>query len=103
MDITTGIWDIAYQNSGQGEVFTTGSMWAYDGADRVYVQKDGTGRIYYFDMVKREMVNAGTIPYGMSTAITGNRMDIIKTVDGLKYLYIARHNGTEMWRCLLFW
>jgi len=103
MDITTGIWDIAYQNSGQGEVFTAGSMWAYDGADRVYVQKDQTGRIYYFDMVKREMVNASTIPYGMSTAITGNRMDIIKTVDGLKYLYVARHNGTEMWRCLLFW
>jgi hypothetical protein len=102
-DITASKWDNFYQNSGQGEAFTTGSMWAYDGADRVYVQKDQTGRIYYFDVVKREMVNASTIPYGMSTAITGNRMDIIKTVDGLKYLYVARHNGTEMWRCLLFW
>ena len=102
-DITVGKWDNFYQNSGQGELFTTGSMWAYDGEDRVYVQKDGTGRIYYFDVVKREMVNASTIPYGMSTVYNGNRMEIIKTEDGLKYLYIARHNGTEMWRCLLFW
>jgi len=102
-DITTGRWDSYYQNSGQGETFTTGSMWAYDGADRVYVQKDQTGRIFYFDIVKREMVNSGTVPYGMSTAFVGNRMEIIKTEDGLKYLYVARHNGTEMWRTLIFW
>jgi hypothetical protein len=103
IDLTTGICDYWYQNSGQGETFTTGSMWAYDGADRVYVQKDATGRIFYFDMVKREMVNSGTVPYGMSTAFVGNRMEIIKTEDGLKYLYVARHNATEMWRTLVFW
>ena len=102
-DITTGIYEYFYPNSGQGETFTTGSMWAYDGADRVYVQKDQTGRIFYFDVVKREFVNSGTVPYGMSTAFTGNRMEIIKTEDGLKYLYVARHTGTEMWRTLIFW
>ena len=102
-DITTGIYEYFYPNSGQGETFTTGSMWAYDGADRVYVQKDATGRIFYFDIVKRELVNSGTVPYGMSTPILGNRMEIIKTEDGLKYLYVARHNGTEMWRTLIFW
>ena len=102
-DITTGRWDSFYQNSGQGEQFNVGSMWAYDGADRVYVQQNQTGRIFYFDVVKREFVNSGTVPYGMSTAIVGNRMEIIKTEDGLKYLYVARHSGTEMWRTLLFW
>jgi hypothetical protein len=102
-DITTGIYEYFYPNSGQGETFTTGTMWAYDGGDRVYVQKDQTGRIFYFDVVKREFVNSGTVPYGMSTAVTGNRMDIIKTEDGLKYLYVARHAGTEMWRTLIFW
>jgi hypothetical protein len=103
IDLTTGICDYWYQNSGQGEQFNVGSMWAYDGGDRVYVQQNQTGRIYYFDMVKREMVNSGTVPYGMSTAFVGNRMEIIKTEDGLKYLYVARHNGTEMWRTLIFW
>jgi hypothetical protein len=102
-DITTGIYEYFYPNSGQGETFTSGTMWAYDGGDRIYVQKDQTSRIFYFDVVKREFVNSGTVPYGMSTAILGNRMEIIKTEDGLKYLYVPRHNGTEMWRTLIFW
>ena len=102
-NITTGKYDFNMGISGQGEVFTTGSMWAYDGGNRIYAQKDATGRIFYFDMVKREMVNSGTIPFGMSTAFVGNRMEIIKTEDGLKYLYVARHNATEMWRTLVFW
>jgi hypothetical protein len=102
-DITTGKYDFAVSISGQGETFTTGSMWAYDGADRMYVQQNATGRILYFDMFKREMVNSGTIPYGMGSALSGNRMEIIKTEDDLKYLYIARANGTELFRTLLFW
>ena len=102
-NITTGKYDFAIGISGQFETFSTGSMWAYDGEDRIYVQKDQTGRLYYFDMVKKEISNSGTIPYGMSTAYVGNRMALIKTEDGLKYLYVARHNGTEMWRTLLFW
>ena len=102
-NITTGKYDFNMGISGQGEVFTTGSMWAYDGGNRIYAQKDSTGRIFYFDMVKREMVNSGTVPFGMSTAFVGNRMEIIKTEDGLKYLYVARHNATEMWRTLIFW
>jgi hypothetical protein len=102
-DITTGKYDFAISISGQTESFSTGSMWAYDGGDRIYVQKDQTGRIFYFDMAKREIVNSGTVPYGMSTAIAGNRMEIIKTEDGLKYLYVARHTGIEMWRTLIFW
>ena len=31
------------------------------------------------------------------------RMEIVTTVDGLKYLYMMRHTGTEMWRTMLFW
>jgi hypothetical protein len=34
---------------------------------------------------------------------SGNRMEIIQTEDGLRYLYLMRHSGTEMWRTLLFW
>jgi hypothetical protein len=38
----------------------------------------------------------------MGAAIIGNRMEIIKTDDGLQYLYIMRHSAQEMWRTLLF-
>ena len=77
-------------------------MFAYDGVDRIYFTKDGTGRIMYYDIVKNIVMPAGTIPYGMGTAVIGNRMEIFTTVDGLKYLYIPRHSSTELWRTLLF-
>jgi hypothetical protein len=49
LDLTTG--KIAYGNffSPQQETFTTGTQYAYDGADTLYVQKDATGRIFEFD------------------------------------------------------
>jgi hypothetical protein len=85
------------------ETLTTGSMYAYDGVDRIYFTKDATGRVMYYDVVKNTVTNSSTVPFGMSTAIIGNRMDISKTTDGLKYLYMARHSGQEWWRTLLYW
>ncbi len=87
----------------QFETLTTGSMYVYDGLDRIYFTKDATGRVMYYDLVKNVVVPSSTVPYGMSTAISGNRMEIIQTADGLKYLYVMRHTGQEMWRTLLFW
>lgn len=101
-NITTEHWELlAYFP--QTETLTTGSMYCYDGTDRIYFTKEATGRIMYYDLVKNIIVSSSTIPYGMSTAISGNRMEIIQTADGLKYLYIMRHTGQEMWRTLLFW
>jgi hypothetical protein len=100
--INTDSWESPMTIVPQQETLTTGSMYCYDGQDRIYFTKDSTGRIYYLDLVTN-MVNAyGTIPYGMGTAIIGNRMEIIKTDDGLQYLYIMRHSAQEMWRTLLF-
>lgn len=101
-NITTEHWELLSYFP-QFETLTTGSMYVYDGADRIYFTKDATGRIMYYDLVKNIVVPASTVPYGMSTAVSGNRMEIIQTTDGLKYLYIMRHSGQEMWRCLLFW
>lgn len=102
-DIVSDTWQYGNFIPPQFETFTTGSMYAYDGVDRIYINHNVTNRIYYFDMTKREMINSGTIPYGHSTAIIGNRMEIINGPDGLKFLYVMRHAGSEMWRCLLFW
>ena len=84
------------------EALSTGSMYAYDGADRIYFHSNATGRIMYYDVTKNTITNSGVIPYAMGTAIVGNRMEIFTTADGLKYLYIMRHGSTEMWRTLLF-
>jgi len=71
--------------------------------DRIYFTKDATGRVMYYDIVKNTVTNSSTVPFGMSTAIIGNRMEITKTTDGLLYLYVARHSGQEWWRTLLYW
>jgi hypothetical protein len=87
----------------QFETLTTGSMFCYDGRDRIYFWSGTPGRLMYYDLVRNIVVPSSTPPYGMSTAISGNRMEIIQTADGLKYLYLMRHSATEMYRVLLYW
>lgn len=101
-DITTSRWIYGYFYSPQAETLTTGSMYTYDGVNTIYFQKDATGRIFAYNFATNEVSGLGTIPYAHSTAIIGNRMEIIETVDGIKYLYIMRHTGQEMWRMLIF-
>lgn len=102
-DITTDTWQYGNFIPPQTETLTTGAMYAYDGANRVYININATNRLAYFDIATREIVNSGTIPYGHSTAILGNRMEIVDTADGLKFLYVMRHSANEMFRTLLFW
>ena len=77
--------------------------YAYDGIDRIYFQVNATGRVLYYDINKNYIYPFSVIPYGMSTALLGNRMEIVKTADGLQYLYIMRHSSNEMWRCLIYY
>lgn len=100
-DITSNTWEIMGQIP-NAETFTTGTMTAYDGDDRVYFHRDSTGRVYYYDFTDNNIYNAGTVPYGMATTALGNRLSIIKSEDGLKYIFIPRHGGTEFWRLLLW-
>lgn len=85
-----------------GENLTTGTMYAYDGKGRIYIQPNGTARIIYIDTDRDISDVAGQIPAGMSTARQGRRMIIKTTTDGLDYLYIGRHNDTPFWRQLTF-
>ena len=100
-NISTQRWDYLLLVP-NGETLTTGTMYAYDGQDRIYFTRDATGRVFCLDLTTNRVDGCGLVPYGMGTAIVGNRMDITKSVDGIKYLYIMRHSGTEYWRTLLW-
>jgi len=82
-------------------------MFEYNGKDRIYFTKDATGRIMYYDLAKNLVVPCSTVPFGMNTAIQGNRMFTMSTTDlnggNLEYLYVMRHTGTEFWRTLIYW
>lgn len=85
------------------ELLSTGSMYAYDGLDRIYFTRDNTNRVYYLDLNTNMVYGAGVAPYVVGTAGIGNRMEIFKTIDGLKYLWFNRHAAVETFRQLLFY
>jgi hypothetical protein len=85
------------------EALTTGSMYAYDGLDRIYFTRDVTNRVYYLDLNTNMVYGAGLAPYVAGTAGIGNRMEIFKTIDGLKYLWFNRHAAVEAFRQLIFY
>jgi hypothetical protein len=100
-DLSTTRWKYGQYILGQGETLTTGTMYTYDGGDRLYFTKDATGRLFYYDIIKNSIEAFGTIPYGMGAATLGNRMEMIQTEDGLKYIYVMRHSSNEMWRTIV--
>jgi hypothetical protein len=85
------------------EPLGSGTMYAYDGADRIYFTKDVTQRVYYLDVNTNWIHGAGLCPYTAGTAGLGNRMEVFTTVDGLKYLWVNRQMQQEHFRQLLFW
>lgn len=103
-DINTNKWELApTMVPTLGTTFTGGSMSCYDGGDNLYLTKEATGRVYRLNLADRSMTACTTTPYAHGTAVIGNRMEIIRTADNLRYLYIMRHSGSEMWRTLVFW
>lgn len=102
-DIPTCRWDITRFFSPQTEQAGTGSMYCYDGNDIVYFMEAANPRIFELHLDTSMVDACAGIPYGHSTAVLGNRMELINTADGLQYLYIMRHSGQEMWRVLKFW
>lgn len=102
-DIPSNTWELSPFIGPNFTSFTTGSMYAYDGHDSIYMSKDSTNRIYVLNLNTLETNAVASIPYAHGTAILGKRMEVIETADGLQYLYIMRHTGQEMWRTLKFW
>jgi hypothetical protein len=115
-DITRNVWDAAWCAGPDTETYTVGTMYAYDGKDRIYIQKDATSKLFYIDLTTFTTHGAGFVPYilgsgGIGTAVNGNRMEIAVTADGLKYLYVMKHTGaalsatgggTEFYKTLIF-
>jgi hypothetical protein len=116
LNLNTNTWDLTFVSGPDTETFTLGTMYAYDGKDRIYIQKDATGKLFYMDLTSYTMHGAGFVPYivgntGIGTAVNGNRMEIMQTTDGLKYIYVMKHTGaalsatgggTEFYKTLIF-
>ena len=101
LNLQTDTWEVM-QLSPQIESFTTGTQWAYDGHDRIYIIVNGTLRMLYLD-ISTGIVHGGMqLPWLVGTAVIGNRTEIFSTADGLTYLWTNRQTNAESYRALLF-
>lgn len=102
-DITTGLWEYTMFISPQTETMTTGTMYNYDGVDRVFFTPATatSSRVFALNVNTLKVDSLGQPPYTHGAAVLGNRMEVITTTDGYDYLYIMRHSGQEMWRSIL--
>jgi hypothetical protein len=100
-DCAANTWDILTQTP-NAETFAAGTMIAYDGNDRVYIQRDSTGRVLYYDIIDNNLYSYNVIPYVQGGGQLGNKMSILAGEDNVKFLYMPRHNATEFWRSLLW-
>jgi len=101
-NISTELWDITQVTSPQGELLTTGSSYAYGGKDRIYYSVNSTGRTGYINVnTLKNYVYAQIMQLPIGAAITGNRLEVITTTDGIDLLVLSDNTGARLWKSMV--
>lgn len=86
------------------ETFTTGaSATMVPGKRKLIIQKEGTTRLYIYDLLTGILEPAGTMVYAAPAAYDGHRARVLTSPDGAQFLYILRAGGAEFFRVPLEW
>lgn len=105
-DITTGRWTYGQMFSPQSISFGTGTSYAYDGADTIYIgvcsANGGVTRVYALN-INTSMITA----FGQTTQIggnihIGNFMEFITSPDGVSYIYYLHNSSFALSRAMVF-
>jgi hypothetical protein len=101
-DIALNTWLSGLGYGNQMEGFSGGSCSVdIDGA--ILLQKEGTGRLFRFDVAKHVIEPYTTNPYPQSTTVEGDKMFVQTYKDGgtkLRFVYSQMHSRTELVRML---
>ena len=104
-DIPSGKWIISPHVRGLSELWQTGSVFAYDGADTIYLTRTATGaviRVFAYNINTQQIQGIGTTTILTGTATVGNIMEVIKDSSGNKFLYLMQGTGTQLTRALVW-
>lgn len=85
------------------ETFTTGSKYAYL-KDRIYIQKEATGRWFAYDVVENAMQPWSTMTYTQGAAVLGDTAFDIEYKDGtteIDYIYMLLNTSTVLLRAMV--
>lgn len=86
------------------ETFNTGAaMTVLADDNRLWILKDSATRMYTYRLSDGFVEPAGTMPYAAPVGYDGQRAVYLKTVDGVKWVYILRAGGQEYYRYALEW
>jgi hypothetical protein len=102
-DLAANTWINAVAYGNQTETFSTGSC-SIDFGGYIYIQKEGTGRFFRFDIAKNALEPWATNIYPQSTTVEGDKIAVIPYKDGatvIPYLYTQLHNRTELMRMMV--
>jgi hypothetical protein len=98
-DIAANTWE-AVTYAPLTETFTTGTKYAYC-KDRLYIQKEATGRCFAFDFAEFAMQPWSTMTYTQGAAIVGDTCFDVTYRDGateIDYVYMALNTSAVMLR-----
>lgn len=107
-DIAANAWTSAVTFSGSStgnETWTTGSVWT-NFNEKIYIQKDATGRFFEFDVIKSDITPLNTNTITQGAAIVGARLLFDKYYDAnngkdLKFLTFNPSTSSTLQRMLL--
>ena len=102
-DIAANTWVSGVVYGGSQETFTTGTQFA-DLGGYLYIMKEATGRCFRYSPSDNELIPWSTLLYTQGAALLGNRMFGLSYTDTatLRWVYVMRHTGTELFRCMVF-
>jgi hypothetical protein len=98
-DIAANTW-AAISYAPAVEVFGAGTKYSYN-KDRLYIQKDATGRWFYFDFAESAMQPWSTMTYTQGAAIVGDTAFDVTYKDGateIDYIYMALNTSAVLLR-----
>jgi len=98
-DIAGNTW-AAITYSPAVETFTTGTKYAYC-KDRLYIQKEATGRWFAYDLAENAMQPFGTTTYTQGAAVLGDTAFDVTYKDGateIDYVYFILNTSTVLLR-----
>jgi hypothetical protein len=102
-DIAANTWESTLNYAPATETFTTGSKYAYC-KDRLYIQKEATGRWFAFDFAENAMQPWGTMTYTQGAAVLGDTAFDVSYEDGateIDYIYMLLNTSTVLLRTMV--
>jgi len=105
-DLSTEKWAFGRFFTGQDEIYTQGTSYAYNGEDLIFINiglVNQPSRIIAYDISKNKTIGIATTSWQHSSAINGDITTHFKSLDGVnEWIYLQQMTGTLSTRILLF-